>query len=114
MHPQLKEDLYQVVGVPYRTNNEAFDTIVTCIKDRFEQPGFGVYNNLERLLINTCTGADYESELAICTDFELHNLCTQLQILRDKFCDERTDSSSVKLSDVVEFVVHLGDANLRL
>ena len=54
---------------------------------------------------------DYESELDVNTDlyvltFSDNYLRTRLQILRAKFCDEGTDTSSVKLSDEVEFVVH--------
>ena len=94
---------------------EAIDTVVTSIRDRFDQPGFKVYNNLERLVINASTGIDFESELDDVTrvfdgDFDVQNLRAQLQIVRDKFSAEVSNGSHVTLSDVREFIIGLGDA----
>ena len=89
--------------------------VVASIRDRFDQPGFKVYNNLERLVINASTGIDFESELDVVTrvcngDFDVQNLRAQLQIVRDKFCAEVSNGSHVTLSDVREFIIGLGDA----
>lgn len=39
---------------------EALDLIVTAIKDRFEQPGYLAYRNLEELLLKAVKKEDYE------------------------------------------------------
>jgi hypothetical protein len=42
---------------------EALDLAVNCIKDRFDQPGYKVYSNLEQLLLKVIEGADVTTEL---------------------------------------------------
>ena len=33
---------------------EAIDNIVSCLNDRFDQPGYRIYSNLEQLLVKEC------------------------------------------------------------
>jgi hypothetical protein len=42
---------------------EAIDLIVNCIQDRFHQPGYKVYSNLEQLLLKASEGKDNAVEL---------------------------------------------------
>lgn len=42
---------------------EAIDLAVACIKDRFDQPGYVVYRNLEELLFNGAAGSDFSEQL---------------------------------------------------
>ena len=46
---------------------EAIDTIVSCLKDCFEQPGYQTYSNLERLLIKACQGKEFVEKLDLVT-----------------------------------------------
>ena len=42
---------------------EALDLIIESITDRFDQPGYGLYSNLEQLLLKAVRHEDYEEEL---------------------------------------------------
>ena len=42
---------------------EALDLIIESITDRFDQPGYGVYSNLEKLFLKAVRQEDYEEEL---------------------------------------------------
>ena len=62
---------------------EAIDLVVNCIKDRFQQPGYEVYCNLEQLLLKACQREDITSNLDyVCSfykdDFQPEFLRTQL------------------------------------
>ena len=65
---------------------EAIDNIVNGLRNRFEQPGYKVYCNLEQLLTKACQGKDFEEEFQfICTfykdDFQSEFLRAQLLTL---------------------------------
>ena len=65
---------------------EALDLLVNGIKDRFNQPGYKVYSQLEQLLVKSAHGKDANTELdEVCarygTDFVRRNLELQLSIL---------------------------------
>lgn len=88
---------------------EAFDLIVGCIKDRFDQPGYKVYSKLEKLLLNAANKHTFDSEFDEITslygsDFNPPVLKTQLQILSTKFVPP------VTFSEVRDFLVNLGVA----
>ena len=44
---------------------EAFDLLVQTIKDRFDQPGYGVYQWLENLLLKAAKKEDFTEELKL-------------------------------------------------
>ena len=41
----------------------ALDSVITCIKERFEQKDYEMYATLERLLIKAILGESFEEEL---------------------------------------------------
>ena len=43
---------------------EAIDSIISAIKDRFEQPSFAIFSDVEQLLLKSIKGDDYRQELA--------------------------------------------------
>ena len=45
------------------------DLVVNYIKDRFHQPGYGVYQQLEELLLKAASKRNYESELQFVAQF---------------------------------------------
>ena len=57
-HPATCQDCYRVMYY------NVLDTVVTSLKDRFNQSSFVVYENIESLLLKTIKGDDtsYESE----------------------------------------------------
>lgn len=48
---------------------EAVDLVTNCIKDRFDQPGYKVYSNLEQLLLKAAEGKDVTAEFDFVCDF---------------------------------------------
>jgi len=48
---------------------EAIDLAIEAITDRFDQPGYRIYNNLENLILKTCKGQDYTDELRTACEF---------------------------------------------
>ena len=42
---------------------EAIDLVTSGIKNRFDQPGYAIYQNLEALLLKEANKEDYSSEL---------------------------------------------------
>ena len=66
---------------------EALD-LITCIKGRFDQPGYRIYTKLESLILKAAENSSYEEELAFVlhhysTDFNSDSLKVQLQNLSD-------------------------------
>ena len=56
--------------------------IVKCMTDRFNQPGYRVYSEVEQLLLKACDQEDFDSELkSVCSfykdDFDPPLLCSQ-------------------------------------
>ncbi len=47
---------------------EAVDLAVASIKDRFDQPGYAVYRNLEELLLKGTAGSDLSEQLRECLE----------------------------------------------
>ena len=56
---------------------EAIDLAVNCIQDRFQQPDYKVYSNLEQLILKAAEGEDITAEL----DFVIFTRQTWIKIL---------------------------------
>ena len=54
------------------------------IKTRFDQPRYGIYTNLENLLLKTASGGDFSNELSTVCEFLRELLETRLTILKTK------------------------------
>ena len=64
LYPNTALDFYRSIFY------EALDTIISAIKERFNQPAFIVYQNLESLLVKASKGEDVAKELdAFMNDF---------------------------------------------
>ena len=57
---------------------EAIDNIANGLKDRFEQPGYKVYCNLEQLLTKACQRKDFEEEFQFICSFYKDDLQSEL------------------------------------
>ena len=98
--------------------------LVQCISDRFDQPGFKVYSNLEAILLKGGKGFNYDAELASVKnlykeDFHTQVLKTQLLLLNSHLEKSFSDpslidiltylrslrASSTFLSEVVKIVI---------
>ena len=63
---------------------EALDVIVSCIDDRFDQPGYRIYTSLQSLLSKACKQENFASDLDTICEFYRDNfdkdlLCAILQ-----------------------------------
>ena len=69
---------------------EALDLITACITDRFDQPGYQMYRNVQDLVLKAAKGEDYQDQLDFVThfyssDFNPQRLNMQLQVLSTNF-----------------------------
>ena len=69
---------------------EAVDLLISCIEDRFQQPGYEKYKRLESLLFKACISEDIENEIAEVyqlykDDFDSNILQAQLQVFKTHF-----------------------------
>ena len=63
---------------------EALDLVLNCMKDRFNQPGYRIYRNLQELLLKALTSAPamYQDVVDFYgNDFQKNNLKVQLETL---------------------------------
>ena len=91
---------------------EALDLAISSIQERFDQPGYVIYQNLEELLLKAASVRHYSSELQYVigfygNDFNESELCTQLQILTSSVMRENQPSKSVTLREVLSFEISL-------
>ncbi len=90
-------DFHADPKVDYRQHCfEAIDLVVDCIKDRFQQPGYEVYCNLEQLLLKACQREDTTLEFDyLCAfykdDFEPDSLRAQLLTFGIEFRHVQTE-----------------------
>ena len=95
---------------------EALDLIINCIKERFDQPGFGIYRNLQDVLIKSIRKEDYDNSFNVVTslyqsDIDSDQLRVHLETLSANFPDENRNSATI--FDVKDYVLSLS-SNERL
>ena len=84
----------------------ALDTLIQCISERFDQPGYQTYAKLHNILTNGAVGKDFSQELSsvihlYAVDIDDQLLCSQLILLKTHFKDCNTPPN---LTDIVNFV----------
>ena len=102
-HSPTVEDHYR------RYYFEAIDLVTHAIDERFDQPGYAIYRNLEEVLIKAANNDDYTAELQEViafygSDLKADELSTQLSIFTTKFTSEHQTSKKATLGDVVKFM----------
>ena len=95
---------------------EALDLIISSINDRFDQPGYRIYKELEDLLLKAVQKEDFEECLATVlsfykSDFIPDQLRLHLNILASNFPEKRT---SVSVSDIKDYIQTLSLAERGL
>jgi hypothetical protein len=111
-HPSTPEEHYR------RMYFEGVDTLISCLKGRFQQADFSMYANCEQLLLKAAKGETYEEELEKVlgfygSDFSRTSLQTQLQIFAAD-CSTGVKSSDPHLSDVLRYMQTLDTAKVAL
>ena len=94
---------------------EALDLVITGITDRFDQPGYVIYKNLEGLLVNAANNMPYDECLSEAgslnfykDDFKLTELSVQLKMLGTYFSER--NNTSVTLQDFLQYLQSLSSA----
>jgi len=80
---------------------EGLDLIVNCIRNRFDQPGYKVYCNLQELLLKASAKADYEEEHDFVTkfygnDFDPLALKTHLTLYSTLFAEKNIAEPTIQ------------------
>ena len=95
---------------------EVLDVICSTIEDRFRQPGYQLYSNLEQLLLKAVCKENYSSEFDFVTkfygpDLNVHALETQLQIFATNFIMEGKKTS---IKDILKYLRNISSAQRAL
>ena len=94
---------------------EAIDSIVSALKDRFDQPGYGVYCKLEELLVKASCKENFKASLDfVCSfykdDFNSDTLCAQLVTFgldfQAAYKDEKTKPTIFDIRDYFKSLSH--------
>jgi len=100
-HSETAEDMYRVAYF------EAIDMAISTVQDRFDQPGYAMYRNLENLLLKATRGEDYSDELqcvcALYTELDASNLKVQLMNLATQF----GGNSTTMLCEILDYLCGL-------
>ncbi len=90
--------------IMYRqTYFEAIDLIINAIKDRFNQPGFQIYRNLQDLLLLALNGKNWESSFASVTSLYKDDIdADQLRLHVQMLC-----ASFPTIDDVKQYIIGL-------
>ena len=99
-----------------RVYYEVLDSAVSSITDRFDQPGYATYSNLEALLLKAAHKDDFTHEIKAVTsvykdDLNASELATQLEVFGASF--ESTDTPST-IHDVIKHLKGLSTSQRRL
>ena len=94
---------------------EALDLTINCVRQRFDQPGYRMYQHLESLLLKTSNGDNFDEDLKevtqfYCEDLEVSMLHVQLQTLATYFKDE----SEVALQDIITYFKELSPSECHI
>ena len=89
----------------------ALDNTIEAITNRFDQPGYRVYQNLEELIVKACKGDPYSNELdQVCSfygsDLSKDQLEVQLPLLQ-RLCGEDKDFS---IQNIVKILSELSSS----
>ena len=95
---------------------EVLDVICSTIEDRFRQPGYQIYSNLEQLLLKAVCKENYSSEFDFVTkfygpDLNVHALEMQLQIFATNFIMEGKKTS---IKDILKYLRNISSAQRAL
>ena len=88
---------------------EVIDNTIGCLKDRFDQPGYRLYMNLEQLLTNAILQKDFTSQLQLVCEFygdDLDRDLLQFQLLTFRINFQATfegNLTTVTIFDVLEY-----------
>lgn len=94
---------------------ECIDSIVNCIQQRFDQPGYKIYQQMEQLLLNAIGGQDYSSPLVKVSevykdDLDTDRLAVQLETLHTNLKEEK----DMNIHDIIKYIKSLSSTERSL
>jgi hypothetical protein len=103
------EDVYRPIYF------ECLDFVVTCIWDRFNQPGYAVLKQLEDTLLKAVKGENYREQLESVLefykdDFIPSNLTTQLELLPEAL-KSHCNSQHITITEIKKYLQSLSPAH---
>ena len=109
--PSTMEDYYRQMYFV------SLDLITTCICNRFYQPGYKMYCNIQELLLKAARNEQYQAELDLVNDFygsdlNQYLLNTQLQVLSTMFASQV--DKSVNIVNIVQLFNYMSTAKREL
>lgn len=99
---------------------EVIDNTVGCLKDRFDQPGYKLYMNLEQLLTNAILQEDFTEQFQLVCDFyendlDRNLLCAQLLTFCVDFRSKyEGNPASITIFDILEYFKALSSSQYAL
>ena len=98
---------------------EAIDLIVNCIQNRFDQPGYRIYQSLETLLVKACKQEELQEHLdKVCDfyhdDFDKEMLHCQLQTFGVHFQTVEEQVAHITIFDVKRYFLALSPGQASL
>ena len=98
---------------------EALDLLITFLADRFDQPGYRIYRNLQILLFKACNQEDCEEALEVVCNFyrddlDRNQLRTQLQTFGTNFNTSQMKDSELSIFSIQEYFQSLSQPQVDL
>ena len=92
-----------------RIYTKSFDLIIECLKERFEQDGLKMYENLQDLLMLAAKGEAYDEKLTVILDFykedfDANCLRAQMKIFSTIF----SKKENLTFGDIITYFKELG------
>ena len=86
----LYDEVLDVKTIYRRIYFNAIDTVTSCIKTRFSQPGYRAVKNIGQVILNAINGLKYQNQIEdVLSDYgeetNHYRLSTKLQILKTTF-----------------------------
>ena len=90
--------------------------VINCIRQRFDQPVYKIYQHLEQLLLNAVHGKEYNSDLATVTgvykyDLEAIRFDIQLDTLHSSL---KENGKNMDIHDILEYIKSLSQSDTSL
>ena len=110
-HPATVTEYYRIIYL------DVLDTIITVIKDRFDQPSFEAYAIMESFLLKVIKGEDVTQEIKFIaenygdTDVDVNFLGPEMKILKTIFLN---DPKPTCFKDINSTLKTLSDAKKRM
>ena len=110
--PSTAKDYYEEIYL------DAFENIIQCLEERFDQKGLQMYDNLQQVLILAAKKEDYEEKLKEVLqfynnekshDFNEDNLRTQLKMFSANF----PPKDDTNMDDIIEHLMYVNAFKLK-